>query len=303
MKATPRTKRCFSLLLVSLLLSSTQAEVYTPVWSPVPEDLFVVLKSKEYQQLGPGFLSLFPGSPYFFEAFVAPSYLNDSITADPFIEFLVDDVMSSETLMFDGASYEYIASFPIQAGLDLAFPDGTEYTLTIPINEIEESVTFIIDANMSEVTFFPQPEITGLTNAYWEDGILFIPNPSVTTILELNISALDEIFQEGFDLVLAVLDGKAKFSRDLISSLAIGPGGDFELEPGYHMLLLDYVNVIQDFYPTDPITDFTGFVGYDSLTSISIYVIPEPQTYALIIGGIALAGVSFHRFRRKRAAK
>ena len=54
---------------------------------------------------------------------------------------------------------------------------------------------------------------------------------------------------------------------------------------------------------SNPIVSFSlaqsNFVRYDDLGFITASAIPEPSTYAAILGGLALAGVALRRYRRR----
>ena len=51
----------------------------------------------------------------------------------------------------------------------------------------------------------------------------------------------------------------------------------------------------------NPFAGANGSVGYTVINDFQIQAVPEPSTYAAILGAIALAGVIIRRQRRQRA--
>lgn len=269
------------------------------LWDPIPSDLYIGFKASEYRQTAPGVVFPYGGDPYEFEIAVFPGPMNTSVTATPFFQYEINSTPITQPLTVDNGSFEFLARFSSLSEMELDFPDGTEYTLTIEINGTEETVVFTIDEDGDGNTFFPQPEVISLVNAVWVDGFLVL-DPNQLAQLGLNSSVLVD-FEVGVDALLIGTDNGTLISRFPASEITIGPGGDLELAPGFHNLMLDYVNVLYDFPEGSPITGFQGFAGYISLTEIQVYVIPEPSTYGLIAGGVIFCGVLL--YRRRKAAK
>jgi hypothetical protein len=197
-------------------------------------------------------------------------------------------VSSPITLTGDSGVREYeVASFYADtAGLNAAYNNG-DYTFT-------DGLAFTSTLSLTGDAFPNTFSITGLTNGTWSGGnLLFDPSQSLTVFFDAfsgMVNGTDKIFlnvDTGYETETST-SGTTSFliAADEIS-LAAGQTTSAELV---------FVKVVD--FDNTTISGATGMAVYATIVSFNLQAIPEPSTYAAVLGTMALAGVMIRRRRR-----
>ncbi len=191
-------------------------------------------------------------------------------------------------------SWHVTNSYVDQTALDAAFNNGT-YTVTV------KATTLTLNLSGDS---YPDPTPVGTASAgTWTGGILYVDPTLALTItlnsvnfgvgnghvgINLNGNYTGDIKYENF--------GSGSMSGgyiDIPASTFIS-GESYTVEMQFNSLAdQDIVN-----NPNAPGTISTNAAIYTNLTSFTIIAIPEPATYALFAGALALTGVLLARRRR-----
>jgi hypothetical protein len=248
-------------------------------------------------------------TPYSFQAFIEGSGITNSnlpasVTLPDTTNIpLVFNSGNGGRMVFQSASYSDVGA------LQTAFPNsdinsGPHYTLSA--NSQSPSLD-LADVTQSHMLL---PTVT-LTGGSWNVGTGqydFNPtNPlgiSFNAISDLGTGDTDQYhFDYSFNGTNADGSGGQGF---------LGGGGqitavndvqsfyNFQFEPGTYTLEVGY----DDLFSLDPNGFGSGQIAaglYEVRSTISLNAIPEPSTYAAILGAVALAGVVVHRRRRQLA--
>ena len=170
------------------------------------------------------------------------------------------------------------------------YPNG-DFSMALPNGTGTTSVTAF---SLTGDTYPDVPKITGGT---WSGGKLLI-NP--TQNYTLNFTAFGATFVSGSKIEFKI-EGPGSDGHEVSSSTDINsffiPAGSFVLADGSTTSTsLQFINIID----TDTsISGATGFTGYVTILSFKIQAIPEPSTYAAILGALALTGVMIARRRQR----
>ncbi len=212
----------------------------------------------------------------------------------------------SKTLGPNGKDWrfsEYYSSSPFSAD----FPNGT-YTITQP-GVSPGTVTLNLASNLFPIT--PLVTITGGSGT-WVGSVLQV-TPGTTLTLTTNLFGWDETGAETNGALANHIGlflshngtevGSEGFSNGANPYFGSGTGNpNFATISNYTFISGNYYveaefNAISDIdnlsYP-----GATGVALYTTRTSFNIQVIPEPSTYAAILGALALAGAMIRRRRQ-----
>lgn len=270
------------------------AGAVSPTPITFPDTIYAVVQNVYVQQIGPG--DFFVDSDAY--ALFADFGVSPLLSGTPSLKYTVGMDNFDQTMVLDDDAWIFEDKFPSFAALNDAYPLPTTYTFDVTYDGSPASVSLTLEPDINSTTFYPSPEIVSLANAWWDNGALVL-NKNVLATIYLNDTDLAN-FKTGIDIVgINAGDIHSAFG-EVISQFTIGPGGDFELPVGMHELEVGYINIVQWVEDGDPLglAGYTGVAGFASDTLITVYVIPEPSTYALIFGGLTLGLVIWQRRRR-----
>lgn len=240
------------------------------------------------------------GVQYSFEAFIQRTAHNGSESVSSTVPGSSTGSISFTFLAGDG--WEYSQSYSggaaaAKVAMDTAFENG-DYTLSAGPG----SVTLTLGG----ADLYPGAPLFTVTNGsftpFWSGGILQV---DPTQALTITSSTFTTGFSSGSSLVGVRAEGgtndinfEANTFSDMTqtSTFVTVPSGNF-------LVGQTYTGGVEFIRWTEidagvSIGGVTGLAGFSVITEFSIQAIPEPSTYAAIFGGLALAGVMFHRRRR-----
>lgn len=190
------------------------------------------------------------------------------------------------TTSTSGAFEEAFAS---SSDLNTAYGDSA-YTMAIPNGSAFDSATlqaFPGDAYPEE------PLIIGGT---WTGGLLQIdPTQSyLLTFSSFSSFTSDDSYaltirNSGDTTVASGSWNTAGTTTFLIAANTLTAGQTYDANLRFNNNFINYDN---------PFSGANGNIGYTTSNDFQIQAIPEPSTYAAILGAVALAGVAIHRRRR-----
>ncbi len=199
-------------------------------------------------------------------------------------------VSNPQTLGIDGDLAEYDDGFAYGdiSALNAAYNAGT-YTLNINTSGGLLSPTLDLTGDAFPNTF----SITSMVNGTWSGGkLLFDPTQDLT----LNFDAFSG-FDSNSRIKLEIEDGDyADTSTSAVTSLLI-PANSVDLVTG----ATSYAEILfSQAVDTDnsTISGASGVAFYGTIVGFTVQAVPEPSTYAAIVGLVALGGVLLIRRRR-----
>lgn len=272
-----KTIRLF--LVLPLVLGMTSS-----VFGQTVTEYFVAKAYDLKQTSGAG--STPEATPYGFFAEVFGTGLSGSYT----VSTPGGSVSSPQTLTIDGdlAEYDDAIAYADMTALNAAYNNGS-YTLSINTSSGLKSPTLDLTGDSFPNTF----SITSMTNGSWAGGnLLFNPSQDLT----INFDAFT-----GFDtssrIKIEVEDGGgySDTSASAITSFVI-PSGSINLVTGQTSTAEILFSQAVDGDSTT-ISGVPGIAFYGTIVSFTLQAVPEPSTYAVILGALALAVVVLRRRR------
>jgi hypothetical protein len=213
------------------------------------------------------------------------------------------------TVAYDipGDRWKYYQDYGSKAALDAAFFNGS-YSVTV---DTASNVPLTLEATPS-ADFYPSgvPQLISANNgALWSAGKLLVSDTGTTTLTLSSFSEYNSVANGqlaghiGMSLLLTgpgsftevnqeafTFNADPAFNTFMISGLTAGSTYQFELE--YNILTaLD----------SGSLAGATGAALFTNRLQIDIQAVPEPATYAMIIGGLSLAMVAVYRRHRLAA--
>ena len=209
--------------------------------------------------------------------------------------------VASGTLTYDSNADRWSVgnTYGSQSALDTAFASGA-YTVTV--NSATVSLT------LSGDTYPTNAPAATVSQGSWSGGVLSIDPTQALTIttnqllfggsgghISINLSGDLQNFTGGYD---AFASTGATGSLDVAAATFIS-GQSYTVKLQFSSLSS------QDSTdnPNGAGANSTNAAVYTDTTTFTIMAIPEPSTYALLMGGAALSGVLFVRNRRLRPRK
>jgi hypothetical protein len=258
-------------------------------------DFVVLFKNQHYIQNGNGSVLNASPNPWEFRAEVETS--NDSTATNPIssadLEVAFGSVSPDLNLTYADHVWSFSQLFAQKTGsmsLDETFANGS-YTFNIGAQVLSLSLSGDLYPN-HPTAFFDQGN--------WVSGVLHV---DPTQSLEISSGTFVTNFLMGSSRVGLDLYGPGygqsadteEFGFNP-NSLAMTIDANF-LTPGatYHVRV--EFNRFSDM-DTVPVYGAQAIATYSAVLAFDVYAIPEPSTYAALLGGLALAGVLLHRRRR-----
>jgi hypothetical protein len=189
--------------------------------------------------------------------------------------------MSELSLRFD----QFEDSFANQAALDAMFPDGS-YSFTSGDNSYQLNLVG---------TYSPAP-IVQFSDGMWEGGQLILTADQAAADLRItsnstnangfrSIAVNDDLFSYDY---FTYEDGSSPGTVSaLIAGGSLKPGSTYYVE-------VEFDNVVDYIKPTAGELR-NGFALYSTTTLLTVSVVPEPETYSLMLAGLFLVGVVARR--------
>lgn len=275
-------------------------------------DFFVVDKLVTYVQTSSSTPSLHATSPFIFSFEIEgqnPGTSIGSITNHAFTSpggsgvtgytLVSGDYDSSEN------QWKYRQSFALKSDLDAAFSNGT---YSVSVGNVAD-IPLTLNASPSGDLYPLVPKVTGMNNgASWNGSNQLLISDTGTTTLTFSdftsqynstsngqvgahIGAFLYLTSSGSFTELnqeaLTFEADSAFNTFMISGLTAGSTYQFELE--YNAIMAA---------DTTSIPGATGVALFSSRMQLEVLAIPEPSTYAAILGALALGGVMVQRRRR-----
>ncbi len=287
------TNHLIAALIGFLLLSANARAVVDAVF---------VLKGKEMIQTSSANPIEDPNfDPYIFEAEIV-----ESISGDPINTAVINSpggTVSNINMVFDPFDTEWSAKDSAATGsaLNSKLNNGT-YRFDVTFNS---AGLISSELDLTGDFFSTDPKISSLTNAIWNNDQLEVDPNTLATIG----FTIDPGFSNGTDFMgVRVEDGFGGELGDVsgftsLSSVTIGPGGDFSLSAGAYNLEFEVANV-SDLTPTNDLLNpsILAAAGYTTLVTVDLVVIPEPEFFGIGLGFISLIAIWVFRSRKNRSA-
>ncbi len=261
-------------------------------------DFLFVTKLRDYEQTSTADPVLVT-DPYIVAASVGGTGLSSSFPMSPTVA-VSSGTETLITLSFDFDEWDFESiGYVSHMALDIAYGSGN---YTFQSSSFSNTVLALSSGDL-----YPNaPKATISTNSglgfTWSGGVLFV-DPSQFTTLTVQTNAFATNFSasanhiaingESFQSEVGVESFNSatdNLSVDIASATFLGGSSSKNIE-------IEFNNLI-NFFPDTPSTGITAVSAFTSITSFNIQVIPEPSTYAAILGALALAGVAIHRRRR-----
>ena len=270
-----------------------------------------ILKLSDNVQTAAGTTAAHPSTPYGFEAFIDGVDLSGSFpTAPNTITTPAGSTTASFNVAYDAEDGEWSyngGGFANQGALDTAYANGT-YGFSYGNGGVVFSLDLTGDA-------YPNtPMLASASAGTWFAGNYVLTASEAATALSFTTNVFTA-FTTGTDMARIAIYGTntsfetEEFSRvndQVTLSLLAGQlisGGTYEIEIEF-VKLVDYLQNGNNAGPNyssglDALgPDVMALAAYSSITTMTLQVVPEPSTYAVICGALALAGVVVARRRR-----
>lgn len=264
-------------------------------------DAVFVLKAKEMIQTSSANPIEDPNfDPYVFEAIIEESSSGDPINAA--VIQSPGGTVSSTNLIYDPLDTEWVAkdSAATETALNTKLNNGTyRFDVTFDSAGLISS-----ELDLTGDFFSTDPKISSLSNAIWNNDQLEV-DPNMLATIGFTV---DAGFSNGTDFMgIRIEDGFGGELGDIsgftaLSSVTIGPGGDFSLMAGSYKLEFEVAN-LSDRTPTNDLLNpsIQAAAGYTTLVNVDLVVIPEPEFYGLGLGFISLMAIWVLRSRKNRS--
>ena len=284
-----------ALLLVSaaLLPLSSQAQLLAD-WE--------IIKGIDYVQTSATDPIVKTGNSYFWESLFKANGGDTVLTSPAPNTAIPNGTGGTQTHTFDSGDSEWGASLNniSHGGLDTLVGNGT-FTTNITFGTAgAQSGTLNLNTDGSGIDYFAaNPKLTTLTNAAWSGGKLYVTAGTIATIGFNGTSVIG--FTNAQDVMDVSIDGQgSKNQTPKFGSFTIGSSGDFNLVAGTYEPEIEYVNYTDVHTSNFPgSTGRAGFLNNVLVELVVVSAVPEPSSYALLGGIIALG---FGATRRRRTA-
>ncbi|MDP2136619.1 MAG: PEP-CTERM sorting domain-containing protein [Candidatus Didemnitutus sp.] len=255
-------------------------------------DVVPVLKVHEYNQTDATTTAEKAVNPWAFEVFIDGTGLTASFPSGT--NSFTPQGGSAGLFVFDSGnqhwSYQGNASFADQAALDAAFPNGTQSLIVggIPF-------TLSLAGNL-----YPNTPLATASAGTWTGGLLQLTAAQASAGFSITSNTFTGWANDGSFRIGIWGDGSS-YSQDVetyaANFLAMNVAGGALTAGNTYSFTVEFMRFTDSDTSLQPTlgVNALGVAGYVINTSFSVQVIPEPSTYAAILGGLALAGVVWRR--------
>jgi hypothetical protein len=266
------------------------------------ENVMGVLKAAEFTTTD-GTTTTAASTPYNFNTFIN---LSGSAAGDTVGATVPSGSTGNVSMTFSGGDgWEYSQNFTgapstAKSNMDAAFANG-DYTL----NSNSSFVTLTLGSGGADLyTSAPLFTVTnGTFTPFWSGGVLRVDPTQTLTITSGTFSGF--VANQSF-IGLDVEGGSnnlnlraTTFSDMSLNTVSLNVSSGSILSGQTYSGILEFIRWTE--VDTTTVSGVTAVAGFASITSFSIQAVPEPSTYAAIIGALALAGVMLARRRRAAA--
>ncbi len=273
-----KTKQLLPVLVVMILAASLPAQIYVSV-----------NKGIHYTQTDVGTVSPNNPTPYSVNADISGPGLSTLVPVGPNRVTPSTAVPYGLTYDPDRSGWNYNSGAMTLSSLDSTYPNGN-WTLEAGGNTWGPlSLIGDLYPNAPEATF---------SAGTWTSGVLYLTAAEAAAGFTVTTNNFTANFSSGSSYVGLFLDNLSaeNFPTFTAPSVMLNvPGG--ALGAGTHYLSMDFNRLTA---MDNSVSGYVAVVGYNANTNLTIQVeaIPEPSTYAAIVGVITLAGVMIHRRRK-----
>lgn len=259
-------------------------------------DFVPVLKIHDLVQTDASTVSDHPTMPWGFEAFIDGTGLSGSFPSGP-IEMDPPPAGSPIGFTFNAGegSWEFNSngSFASQSALDTAFANGT-YNLTIG------GINFALNLTGD---FYPNNPLATVSAGTWSGGKLVLTLAEAAAGFTISTNAFSGFVNDGTFRIGIDGDGASYVQNTetfSTSSHSMNVAGGALTGGNTYHFNLEFNRIVSSSTAMQPTLGASalGIAAYTVITSFDVQVIPEPSTYAMILGVLALAGVVIHRRRK-----
>lgn len=258
--------------------------------APLPAQIYVsVNKGTHYTQTDVGTVSLNNPTPYSVNADISGPGLSTLIPSGP-------NQVTPSTAVTYGLTYDpgrsgwnYNSGAMTLSSLDSTYPNGN-WTLEAGGNTWGPlSLTGDL---------YPNAPIATFSAGTWTGGVLYLTAAEAAAGFTVTTNTFTTNYSSGYSFAGVFLDNLSADNAPTFTASSVMlnvPGG--ALGAGTHYLSMDFNRLTA---VDNAVSGYVAVVGYNANTNLTIQVeaIPEPSTYAAIIGVLALAGVVIRRRRK-----
>ena len=188
------------------------------------------------------------------------------------------------------AEYGSPVSYADIAALNLAYGNGFYSMALANINGAAQSVTGL------DLTGDIYPNPFQITGGLWSGGKLQVDPTALYTLNFTSFTLPSGSFGTA-DFLQFSFPGTSTTDQTSFTAVTSFDIPAFSLTPGQtYTAELVFINNV--YWDMATIAGATGVAGYAAVLSFEIQAIPEPSTYAAILGAVALVGVLIYRRRR-----
>jgi hypothetical protein len=280
-----------------VLLALFSAMVTGTIASAQAIEFLFVTKLVDYEQTDANTADLV-SNPYIMAANIDGTDLSGSFPVSPTVA-VQNGTQSLITLTPNGEGWHFESiGYASQAALNTAYGSGT-YTF--------QSSSFAnSELNLSNADLYPNAPVATITTntglgLQWSGGVLLV-NPGLFSTFTIATNTFATNFNAasnhlGINGSSFNTDVNSESFNSAVNDLSLNIEAATFLGGSFNKSLEIEFNNIIDFFEDTPGAGNNSVSAFTSVTTISIQVIPEPSTYAAILGVAALAGAMIRRRR------